>query len=98
MTVTRSDVFLYDVATREMVDAELWDSITEQQLTDYEGEWLPELFKALQRLKRPRSSAGALAAEPALGLASQDASAPGHARQSLIQCRLQGRHTGHDVC
>jgi hypothetical protein len=52
MTVTRSDVFLYDVATREMVDAELWDSITEQQLTDYEGEWLSELFKALQRLKR----------------------------------------------
>lgn len=52
MTVTISPVFLLDVAGGKAVSAELLDAITEQQLVDYEGEWLPEQFKALQQLRR----------------------------------------------
>src|SRR6516164_9735889 len=52
MTVTVSSVFLLNVASGQSVAAELWDAITEKQLTDWEGEWLPELFKSLQRLRR----------------------------------------------
>ena len=33
-------------------EAELWEALTERQLADWEGEWVPELFKALQRLRR----------------------------------------------
>jgi hypothetical protein len=52
MTVNISRVTLFNPSTGQAEEAELWDAITEQQLTDFEGEWLPELFKALQRLKR----------------------------------------------
>jgi hypothetical protein len=52
MTVTSSPVFLINVATGEPEPAELLDAITEPQLADWEAEWLPELFKALQRLHR----------------------------------------------
>src|SRR5713101_458825 len=52
MTVTSSSVFLINVATGEPKPAQLLDAITEAQLADWEGEWLPELFKALQRLHR----------------------------------------------
>jgi hypothetical protein len=52
MTVTSSSVFLINVATAEPEPAQLLDAITEAQLADWEGEWLPELFKALQRLHR----------------------------------------------
>lgn len=52
MTVTVTPIALFNVELAEPEDAELWDAITEYQLTDWEGEWLPELFKALQRLKR----------------------------------------------
>jgi hypothetical protein len=52
MTVVISPIFLFDVAKGQPEAAELWDAITEKQLADWEGEWLPELFKALQRLKR----------------------------------------------
>ena len=50
MTVT--EVHLYDVARGEPVPAELRDAITEQQLADWEREWVPELFKAVQHLGR----------------------------------------------
>ena len=50
--ITRVPVFLLDVATCNAVPAELLDAITEAQLADWEGEWLPELFKAIQRLHR----------------------------------------------
>lgn len=50
MTVTVSPAFLFDVERGEAVDAELWDSITEKQLTDWEVEWLPELHNAVRRL------------------------------------------------
>jgi len=52
MTVTVSPVFLLDVATGQAVPADLLDGITERQLADWEGEWLPELFNAVQRLHR----------------------------------------------
>lgn len=50
MTIIISPAFLLDVERNEAVDAELWDSITEKQLTDWEVEWLPELHSAVQRL------------------------------------------------
>jgi hypothetical protein len=52
MTVTVTPIALFNTERNAAEDAELWDAITEQQLIDWEGEWLPELFKALQRLKR----------------------------------------------
>jgi len=52
MTVTATEVHLFNVARGEMEPAELRHTITEQQLADWEGEWLPELFKAMQRLRR----------------------------------------------
>ncbi len=52
MTAEVTEIHLLDVSSGEPVAAELWDAITEEQLTDWEGEWLPELFRAMQRLKR----------------------------------------------
>jgi hypothetical protein len=52
MTITISPVVLFNVERGAAERAELWDGITEQQLVDWEGEWLPELFKAVQRLRR----------------------------------------------
>lgn len=52
MTLEVSTVYLYNVARQEPEMAELWDAITEKQLDDWEGEWRPELFNAIQRLKR----------------------------------------------
>lgn len=52
MTVTKRPIFLQNVAQGSAEAAELWDAITETQLVDWEGEWMPELFKALQRLRR----------------------------------------------
>lgn len=52
MTVEITPIALLNLESGQAEDAELWDAITEQQLTDWEGEWLPELFKSLQRLKR----------------------------------------------
>ena len=60
MTVTISPAFLFSPESGQAEAAELWDAITEKQLADWEGEWLPELFKALQRLSRagPRAGTG----------------------------------------
>jgi len=52
MTVTVSPIYLFDVQRGEAAAAELWDAITERQLADWEAEWLPELFSAVQRLHR----------------------------------------------
>jgi hypothetical protein len=52
VTFTTSPIFLLDVERGIAAPAELLDAITEAQLTDWEGEWLPELFKAMQRLRR----------------------------------------------
>ena len=45
-------ISLFDVAGGNMVDAELWDAITEKNLADWEAEWTPELFRLLQTLNR----------------------------------------------
>ena len=52
MTVTASPVFLLNVASGNPEPAELLDAITEKQLADWEAEWMPALFNALQRLNR----------------------------------------------
>lgn len=52
MTHEVSSVYLRKIATNEVVDAELWDTINDTQLADWETEWVPELFKGLQRMKR----------------------------------------------
>ena len=52
MTMTISRDYLFNVERGEPEEAELWAEITEQQLADWEGEWVPELFKAMQRLRR----------------------------------------------
>jgi hypothetical protein len=49
---TKSPILLLDVAQDSAVPAELWDAITDSQLADWEGEWLPGLFEALQRLRQ----------------------------------------------
>ena len=54
MTTTISRVHLFNVQRGEPEEAELWDAVTERQLADWEGEWVPELFKAMQRLRRAR--------------------------------------------
>ena len=52
MTVEISRVHLFNVERGGSEEAEQWDALTEQQLADWEGEWVPELFKAVQRLRR----------------------------------------------
>jgi len=52
MSVTISPVYLFNVERGQPEAAELWDAITDQQLADWEAEWIPELFKALQKLRR----------------------------------------------
>src|SRR5579859_1973433 len=52
MTITISPIFLFNAERGDPEAAELWDGITEKQLGDWEGEWLPELFKAVQKLHR----------------------------------------------
>ena len=52
MTVRVRQVHLLNVERGEPEPAELWDAVTEQQLTDWENEWVPELRKAIKRLER----------------------------------------------
>ncbi len=52
MTANISPVFLSNPRTGQSEPAELWDRITEKQLADWEAEWVPELFKAVQGLAR----------------------------------------------
>ena len=52
MTAAVSEVHLFNVARGEPEAAELRDAITERQLADWEGEWMPALFDAMRRLKR----------------------------------------------
>ena len=52
MTHEVSHVYLFSPSRGEAVEAVLWDAITNQQLADWEGEWLPELFEGLRRIKR----------------------------------------------
>ena len=52
MTATVSEVHLLDARSGELKAAQLLDAITEQQLEDWEAEWLPELYLGIQRLRR----------------------------------------------
>ena len=46
-----TEVYLYDVKRGVPASAELHDAITEQQLADWEDQWMPELYKAMQNLQ-----------------------------------------------
>mgnify|MGYP002779065014 CR=1 FL=1 len=50
--MTATPIYLFDVARDAAAPAELLHAITERQLADWEAEWVPELFKAVQRLHR----------------------------------------------
>lgn len=52
MIVEVSSIVLLNVERAEPEAAELWDAITESQLSDWEAEWVPETFKAVQKLHR----------------------------------------------
>ena len=47
-----SPVSLYRLATEELVEAELWDAITDKNLADWEAEWRPETDKLLKALNK----------------------------------------------
>lgn len=47
-----SPVSLFRLATDELVDAELWDSITDKNLADWEAEWRPEIDRLLKALNK----------------------------------------------
>lgn len=51
MTHEVSPVFLTDRAG-DIVEAELWDTIDEKNLADWETEWVPELSRLLQQLEQ----------------------------------------------
>ena len=52
MTVSISPVHLLNVEHGEPEPAELWDAITEQQITDWENAWMPALHSAMNCLIR----------------------------------------------
>lgn len=52
MTAAISPIALLNATNGELEAAELWDAITEKQLGDWEAEWIPELFKSIQKLHR----------------------------------------------
>lgn len=43
-------IALTHIESRELVDAELWDAITDKNLADWEGKWTPELLRLLEAL------------------------------------------------
>jgi hypothetical protein len=55
---TKSPILLLDVAQDSAVPAELWDAITDSQLADWEGEWLPGSSRRYSVFARPGSIDG----------------------------------------
>lgn len=51
MNASISRAFLLDAATGQQVEAEVWDAIAEQHLTDWEVHWQPAMRGLLQRLR-----------------------------------------------
>jgi len=47
-----SEVYLLDNHADTIVEAELWDAITEKNLADWEADWIPHLFGLLKSLKQ----------------------------------------------
>jgi hypothetical protein len=54
VNVEISPTFLLEVSSGRAVQAELWDAITEQQLIDWEDQWLPSLDEVIKRLRESR--------------------------------------------
>lgn len=52
MSVTIHPIALLNAESGQPVLAELWEAVTEQQLADWEAEWMPELFRSIQRMHR----------------------------------------------
>ena len=52
MMGTGNPVYLLNVERGEQEAAELLDVITERQLADWEGEWVPVLLRAIERFER----------------------------------------------
>lgn len=50
MTVDISRAFLRDITQGKLIEAEVWDAITERQLNDWETLWSVDLVEALRRL------------------------------------------------
>lgn len=48
----RTPITLLDLASGAPVGAELWDAITDENLGDWEAEWVPALFDLLKALNR----------------------------------------------
>lgn len=51
MSVDISTAFLLDIATGDMVEAELWDALTELQLEHWEDVWSPIQREVVERMK-----------------------------------------------
>jgi len=51
MTFPITQVSLFNAELGELESAELWHTITERQLVDWEKRWVPELLEAMQRLE-----------------------------------------------
>ena len=98
MSVTASPVFLWNVERGEAEAAELWDAITEQQLADWEAEWIPELFKALQRLRRAGVPRQAWPQSRHWDWRKKTDRSDWNARASKLQHRLSWSDAGDDDC
>jgi hypothetical protein len=94
MTITVSPIFLFNAERGEPEAAELWDGITDQQLGDWEGEWLPVQGSSETPSRRRRETP--LAAKSALELAQENGSVAGNVGPSGIQHRLQRYDPRHD--
>lgn len=51
MSIDVSSAYLLEVATGQVVKAELWDAITDQQLIHWENKWKPAVDAAVLRLE-----------------------------------------------
>jgi len=96
MTVTISPIFLLNMANNTVEDADLWDAITEKNLADWEAEWMPELFKATQKLHRANVERRFWPQSQTLGLAAEGGRLERDAGKSWLQRRLQRPYSGHD--
>jgi len=47
-----SGVYLLDNQASTVVEAELWDAITEKNLADWEADWVPHIFEIMKSLKK----------------------------------------------
>ncbi|MDB5800601.1 MAG: family N-acetyltransferase [Rhodocyclales bacterium] len=55
MSVEKSRIFLLHTESGAETEGELWDKITDQQLHDWESQWVPALAFGVQRLQKART-------------------------------------------